>query len=111
MKRAQEARSDPSPGQKGNMKRKASTSKGSSTKSESSNDDETTSVANKGASNDVNHKKEDNDDEDNFEGDYFRDFYYNQGDYRNEAQEEVKEKIHAIEIEEHEQEIKQKSDK
>ena len=59
MKRAQEARNDPSPGQKGNMKRKVSMSKGS-TKSESSNDDGTTSAANKGASNDVNHKKEDN---------------------------------------------------
>ena len=112
MKRAQEARNDPLVGQKGSSihpKRKGSTSK-ESTKSESSNQDETACADDKGASNDANNKqsKKDGDGEDNFEGDYFRDFYYNQGDYRNEELEEVEEIKHAKEIEEHEKEEKTK---
>ena len=44
-------------------------------------------------------------DEENFEGDYFKDFYYAQGDYNKEKLEEEEEIHHAEEILEHEKEI------
>ena len=87
MKRAQESRSEPENGGKEKTKAK-SKSKGAKSKAKA-----TTPVSTDGASDET--KKGD---KSNFEGDYFKDFYYNQGDYKECEREEEEEMKHAKEI-------------
>ena len=87
MKRAQESSSEPVNGGKEKSKAK-SKSKGAKSKAKA-----TTPVSTDGASDET--KKVD---KGNFEGDYFKDFYYNQGDYKECEREEKEEMQHAKEI-------------
>ena len=87
MKRAQESKSEPENGGKEKTKAK-SKSKGAKSKAKA-----TTPVSTDGASDET--KKVD---KGNFEGDYFKDFYYNQGDYKECEREEEEEMKHAKEI-------------